>query len=98
MVLKTGFAANSRLSFSEHIAGLYKKARRHINALSSLSKTFDMPTKLVPMKTFALSHFNFWPTVWYFCKSWDTLKIEKVQYRDLKHVFNDFNFSFKAPR
>ena len=34
-------------SFSEHVAGLCKNAGRHINALSRMSKTFDVPTKLV---------------------------------------------------
>ena len=40
-----GVEVDSRLSFSEHIAGLCKKAGRHINALSRFSKTFDLPTK-----------------------------------------------------
>ena len=80
--------------YSEHIAGLCKKDARHINALSRLSKTFDLPTKLVLMQTIVLGHFNFCPTVRHFCKSCDTLEMEKVQYRGLKYVFNDFNCSY----
>ncbi len=57
---------DSRLSFSEHIAGLYKMVGRRINALSSLSKTFDLTTKLERMQTFVLSHFNFVETLWHF--------------------------------
>ena len=41
-----GVQVDSRLRFSEHIAGLCKKAGRHINALSRLSKSFDFPTKI----------------------------------------------------
>ncbi len=43
-------------------------------------------------------HFNFCATAWYFCKSCDTLKIEQVQYRALKYVFNDFNCSYDILR
>ena len=93
-----GVEVDSRLRFSEHVAGPCKKAGRHINALSRMSKTFDVPTKLIIMQTFVLSHFNFCPTVWHFCKSCDTLKIEKVQYRALKCVFNDFNCSYDILR
>ena len=57
-----------------------------------------MPTKLVIMQTFVLSHFNFCATVWHFCKSCDTLKIAKVQYPALKYVFNDFNCSYDILR
>ena len=46
------------------------------------------------MQTFVLSHFNFFPTLWHFCKSCDTLKIEKAQYRALKYVFSVFNSSY----
>ncbi len=49
------------------------------------------------MQTFVLSHFNFCPTVWHFCKSCDTLKIEKVQYRAVK-CFDDFKCSYDILR
>ena len=71
---------DSRPSVSEHAAGLCKKAGDiHVHALSRLSKTFDVPTKLLIIQTFVLSQFNFYPTLCKFCKSCDTLKIEKLQ-------------------
>ncbi len=87
---------DSRLSLKRHIAGLCKKAEKQTSALTRLCETFDVPTKLVIMQTFVLRYFGFCPTVWHFCKSCDTLKIEKVQYRALKYVyvFNDFNCSY----
>ncbi len=89
---------DSRLSFSEHIAGLCKKAGRHINALSRMSKTFDVPTKLVIMQTFVLSRFNFCLTVRHFCKSRDTLKIERGAISCSKIFFYDFNCSYDILR
>ena len=58
-----GVEVDSRLSFSAHVAGLCKKAGRHINAMSRMSKTFNVPINLVIVQTFVLSHFNFCPTV-----------------------------------
>ncbi len=57
-----GVEVDSRLSFSEHVDGLCKKAGRHINALSRMSKTFHVPTWLITMPTFSLSQFNFCPS------------------------------------
>ncbi len=62
----------------------------HSNALSRLSRTVYLPTKLVLMHTFVLSQFSFCSTVWHFCKYSDTMNIESVQYRALK--YNVFMF------
>ncbi len=44
-----GVKVDSRLSFSEHIAGLCIQAGRHNNALSRSSESFDLLTKVVLM-------------------------------------------------
>ncbi len=58
-----------------------------------LSNAFDMITKLVLLHTFLLRHFIFYLTVLHFCKPPDTMVIEKVPYRAVKYVLNDFNSS-----
>ena len=63
---------------------------RHINALSRMSKTFDVPKKLVIMQTFVLRHFNFCPAVWHFGKSW-YFEDWKGAISCSKICFNDFN-------
>ncbi len=37
-----------------------------------------------------MSHFNYCPCVWHFGRRNDVRKVENVQYRSLKYVFNDF--------
>ena len=37
-----------------------------------------------------MSHFNYCPCVWHFGRRNDARKVENVQYRSLKYVFNDF--------
>ena len=42
------------------------------------------------------SNFNYCPLVWHFCFTSSTDKIEKLQYRALCLVFNDFSSSYEA--
>ena len=36
--------------------------------------------------------------VWHFCSVYDMKKIEKVQYRALKYIYNDFDSSYSVLR
>ncbi len=40
------------------------------------------------------SHFKFCSLIWHLCSTSDTRKIEKVQYRALKYIYNDFKMSY----
>ena len=45
--------------------------------------------KEVLLTSFALSNFNYCPLVWHFCSSKSLRKIEKIQERTLKILYND---------
>ena len=79
------------LGFREHISYICNTAGRGLSALARLSTSLNTKSKLCLMKSFILCHYNYCPTVWHFCSVEDTRKIEKVQYRALKYVYNDFN-------
>ena len=46
------------------------------------------------MQAFILSHFNFCSSIWHYCSMRDLRKIEKLQYKALKYVYNDFKSSY----
>ena len=46
--------------------------------------------KFQVMNSYITSHFKFCALIWCFCSTSDTRKIEKVQYRALKYIYNDF--------
>ena len=50
------------------------------------------------MQTFILSHFNFCSIIWHYCSIHDLRKIEKLQYKALKYVHNDFISSYAELR
>ena len=45
-------------------------------------------------KCFILSHFNFCPVAWHYCNKSSTKKMERVQERALRFVYDDFKSSY----
>ena len=65
-----------------------------INVLLRLSNVFNQETKILIYKSFIYSNFNYCPLVWHFCSKASTDKLEKLQYRAVSLVFNDFTSSY----
>ena len=89
-----GVLIDHSLLFTEHISQLCIKAGRKINVLSRLCCSLTTEAKLLLMQAFILSHFNFCSIIWHYCSMRDLRKIEKLQYKALKYVYNDFNSSY----
>ncbi len=66
-----GVQVDSRLSIREHNTGLCKKVGIYIYTLSTLSMTFDLPTKLVLMQNFCVKLFYFLPNRVAFCQYYE---------------------------
>ena len=89
-----GITIDNRLTFTEHISNLIRKSSRQLNCLKRLSKYLDTKTKLSIYKTFILSNFNYCPTVWHCCGIQNTKKLEKVQHRALKFIYEDYTSEY----
>ena len=61
-----------------------------LNLLQRLSNFLNEHTRLTIFKSFIKSNFNFCPVVWHFCSQTNTEKLEKLQYRALTNVYNDY--------
>ena len=84
------------LHFDVHSSNICKKAARQISVLLRLSKFLSLETKVLIYKSFIRSNFNLCPLVWQFCSKTSSDKMEKLQYRALCLVFNDFNSYYEA--
>ena len=93
-----GVTIDASLSFSSHINNLCIKAGKHISVLDRLSNVLNKEAKYQLFNTFVLSHFNFCSVVWHFCTMSDLRKIEKVQKRALRIIFNDKNATYTELR
>ena len=79
-----------------HVSNICKKAARQIIFLLRIIKFLTIETKFLIYKSFIRSSFNFCPLVWHFCSKTSSAKMEKLQYRALWLVFNDFHSSFET--
>ena len=93
-----GVNIDKNLNFSSHVSATCKKAGKQLNVLSRLSVCLDVEAKLLILQTFILSHFNYCPIVWHFCSREDLRKIEKIQKRALRYVYNDFTSTYSELR
>ncbi len=59
-----------------------------------VSKCLDTGSKMSILQSFILCYYNYCPVVWHFIGTEDAKKIERVQYRALKFVYNAFTASY----
>lgn len=90
-----GVFLDEKLSFDKHISHLVTKASRQLNCLKRIAYHFDVKLKLLLYKSFIISTFNYCPAVWHNCGATNTKKLEKVQMRALKFVYNDYSASYE---
>ena len=89
-----GVFLDNKLTFNDHITHLCTKAAKQINVLQRLKRMLDPDVKLLLYKAFISCHFNYCPVVWHACGAVNTRKLEKLQYRALKFVFNDHSSTY----
>ena len=71
-----------------------RKASQQLNILKRLGRYLDRLSKLTIFHTFILSNFNFCPLAWRLCTDKNSPKIEKVQERALRFVYDDYTSSY----
>ncbi len=71
-----------------------KTAGRNLNALKRVAR--DLPTKvrLQLYSTYISCHFNFCPLVWHFCGQAYTDRLEMLQFRALRFVYDDYESDY----
>ena len=84
-----GVYIDNRLTFNEHVKQCSKKAARQLNALSRISKYLSLNAKKHIFRSFIMSNFTYCSIVWHFCGVKNNSKLEKIQERALKIVYND---------
>ena len=90
-----GVELDYQLNFNEQISRICQKVARQLNVLQRISKFLSEETRLLVFKSFIRANFSYCPIVWHFCSKVNTEKLEKLQYRDLKIVFNSYESSYE---
>ena len=89
-----GITIDDKLKFDTHISKLCKRASGQLNQLFRLKKYVNFDERLILMNSFIFSNFNYCPLIWHFTSAISTNKIEKIQERALKYLFDDNESSY----
>ena len=85
-----GVTIDSRLNFSEHhVNSGCKKASKRIVVLLRLRNLIPIKAKLQLYKADVLPFLTYCHLVWHFCRASDSRKLERLQERGLRVVYNE---------
>ena len=93
-----GVHVDSTLNFNVHISEICRKAGYKLNVLARLSRTLNQESKTMLFHSFIMALFNYCAVVWHFCDLQNAKCIEKLQFRALRYIFNDFKSSYECLR
>jgi len=83
-----GVMLDSKFKFDAHVASLCLKVGGQVNSLNRLQNILPCRVKGLLYRAFVLSHFYYCSQIWHHCGSRNTKKIEKVNERALRYVYN----------
>ena len=89
-----GVTFDNKLTFNEHVSGLCKKASQKLHALSRISRFMTTEKRRIIMNSFINSQFGYCPLIWMFHSRNLNNRINKIQERALRIVYDDTFSSF----
>ena len=86
---------DSDLNFDNHISEMCKKASRQLNILKRIGKYMNRLGRLTSYYSFILSNLNYCPVIWHYCSEKNSIKMEKIQERALRFIYEDYDSSYE---
>ena len=77
------------LNFNTHIANICKTAARQLYVMKIKSKQMNKFGRLTMYYSFIMSNLNYCPLTWHFTGETNTRKVEKLQERALRFIYDD---------
>jgi hypothetical protein len=91
-----GVTLDNKLNFHDHIANLGRKVGQQVAVLNRLKRLIPFESKIRLYNSFILSYLNYCSTVWHFCRKSDSNKLEKLNERALRTVFQDRSSNYET--
>ena len=90
-----GREIDEKLNFSNHIYNICRSTLNQLNALIRLKHVLGFKERKVLVNTFVMSNFNYCSLVWNFSSAQSLNKIENLQKRALRFLFNDYDSTYE---
>ena len=85
---------DKKLQFRQHISNLCKKVSRQLGVLNRLKKLIPQDAKIKLYNSFLLSHLQYCSIIWHNCLKQDTDKLEEINKRALRVVYDDYHSTY----
>ena len=85
-----GITIDSKLNFKEHMNNIVKKTYYKLYPLRRLRKFLTLEKTKILACSMIESQFDYCPLIWLFCSKTDMQRVEKVQYKTLQVVYNNY--------
>jgi hypothetical protein len=89
-----GVTIDSRLCFDDHVDNICLKSGRQVNALRRISKFLTLHDRKLVYNSFICSNFSYCSSVWVFCGLGNERKIENIQKRAMRFIYNDYEHTY----
>ena len=90
-----GITIDDKLKFDKHINKLCKRASGQLNQLFRLKRYVEHEERIICVNSFIFSNFNYCPLIWHFTSASSTAKIEKIQERAIRFLYDDHNTPYE---
>ena len=85
---------DSEVTFPKYIENLCRKTNQKLHALATVANFMTLEKRRLVMKTFVFSQFNYCPLVWSCHSRKLNNKLNRLQERTLRIVYNDKSSTF----
>ena len=73
---------------------MIKTAGAKLNAIKRLKNRLDIIDRKILINAHVMSHLNYCSTVWHFCGKVEIHKLEKLQERCIRFIYNDYTTEY----
>ena len=91
-----GLNIDKWLTMDNHVKLKCKKANAQLQVLKRLAACLSEDCKLSVVRSFIISHFTYCSPLIHFTSAYHKNKMEKIQYRSLRYVFNDYQSTYET--
>ena len=89
-----GVTLDNELKFNRHITTICDKVNNQFSVIKRFGKLFSKKLLLKLYKVFVLPHFRYCSLIWHFCGKKNTEKLESLNRRILRYIFQDKESSY----
>ena len=91
-----GMNTDNKLQFDKHVSSVCKKINNQLNVMITFRKLIRKATLVKLYKAFILPPFHYCSSVWHFCSTLNTEKLDAPHKKSLRFILNDVESTYNT--